>query len=199
MAKLVLATRNEGKLRELRELLRDSGIELETLAAHPGVEDVEETGETFDDNACLKASEAARSTGGWALGEDSGLVVDALEGAPGVRSARFAGEHGDDAANNARLLAELAGVTRRTCRYVCAMALARPDGEVVSVVRGSCKGTVLAEARGEGGFGYDPLFLPEGETRSMAELSPQEKATISHRGRAARSMLPLLLRHLRAG
>jgi XTP/dITP diphosphohydrolase len=196
MPTLILATRNEGKLRELRPLLAGSGIELETLAGHPEVGEVEETGSTFDDNACLKASHAANVTGCWALGEDSGLVVDALAGAPGVQSARFAGAHGDDEANNERLVRDLEGAVRRSCRYVCALALARPGGEIVTVVRGSCEGTILEQARGEGGFGYDPLFLPAGDTRSMAELSPDEKAAISHRGRATRSMRPLLIRHV---
>jgi XTP/dITP diphosphohydrolase len=196
MPTLILATRNEGKLRELCPLLDGTGVELDTLANRPEVGEVEETGASFDENASLKAAHAAHVTGCWALGEDSGLEVDALDGAPGVRSARFAGAHGDDAANNARLLQELEGNTHRACRYVCALALARPGGEIVSLVRGSCEGEVLLEGRGEGGFGYDPLFLPEGETRSMAELSPDEKAAISHRGRAARSMLPLLMRYV---
>ncbi len=196
MSTLILATRNEGKLRELRPLLDGTGIELETLAAHPEVGEIEETGKTFDDNASLKASHAAQVTDCWALGEDSGLVVDALDGAPGVHSARFAGAHGDDEANNARLLRDLEGATRRSCHYVCALALARPGGEIVSVVRGTCEGSILEEGRGEGGFGYDPFFLPAGETRSMAELSRDEKAAISHRGRATRSMRPILVRHL---
>ena len=102
----------------------------------------------------------------------------------------------DDEANNARLLRDLEGETRRSCRYVCALAFAQPGGEIVSVVRGSCEGMILEEGRGQGGFGYDPFFLPVGETRSMAELSPDEKAAISHRGRATRSMRPILVRHV---
>ena len=189
MSTLILATRNEGKLRELRPLLDGTGLELETLAAHPEVGEIEETGTTFDDNASLKASHAAKVTGCWTLGEDSGLVVDALDGAPGVHSARFAGAHGDDEANNSRLLRDLEGSTRRSCRYVCALALARPGGEIVSVVRGSCEGRILEEGRGEGGFGYDPFFLPAGETRSMAELSPEKKNEISHRAKAAAKLV----------
>ena len=137
-----------------------------------------------------------RATGAWALGEDSGLEVDALGGAPGVRSARYSGVHGDDTANNAKLLGALEGSPSRSCRYVCALALARPDGEILCTASGSCEGTLLEKARGRGGFGYDPLFVPEGETRSMAELAPDEKGRISHRGRGLRALLPELLRQL---
>jgi XTP/dITP diphosphohydrolase len=192
MTRLLLATRNAGKLRELRQLLGDEPISLETLAEHPDVDDVEETGKTFEENARIKAIHAARETGLWTFGEDSGLVVDALDGAPGVYSARYAGTHGDDEANNRKLVAALVGKTERTARYVCSLVLAAPDGTVEACWEEACEGTIAEERRGEGGFGYDPFFVPRGETRTMAELAPEEKARISHRGAALRASLPLL-------
>jgi XTP/dITP diphosphohydrolase len=199
LPRLLVATRNAGKLRELQPLLAGTGIELETLAEHPEVPEVAETGETFEANASLKAAHAARASGLWSLGEDSGLEVDALAGAPGVHSARYAGGHGDDAANNRKLLEALRAVERRTARYVCAMALARPGGEIACELRASCEGTILEAPRGEGGFGYDPLFVADGQTRSMAELAPDEKAALSHRGRAARKLEPDLRAQLAGG
>lgn len=196
MATLLLATRNDGKVRELREIFTHTGYALETLASHPEAGDVPETGSTFGENAELKAVSAARATAMWALGEDSGLEVDALRGAPGVRSARFAGPYGDTEANNAKLLVELEGVESRSARFVCAMALASPDGEVVATSRGTCEGVILEEPQGKGGFGYDPLFKPEGKRVTMAELPSEQKSALSHRGRAARAILPLLAAHL---
>jgi XTP/dITP diphosphohydrolase len=193
--RLLLATRNAGKIRELRGMLASAGLELTTLADHPEAPDVEETGESFEANARLKASAAAKATGLWALGEDSGLEVDALGGAPGVRSARYAGQHGDDEANNARLLRELRGRSDRGARYVCALALARPDGEVVAITRGVCEGAITEEPRGSRGFGYDPLFVAQGQRVTNAELMPDEKDALSHRGAAVRSLLPLLAVH----
>jgi len=193
---VLLATRNRGKLRELVALLAAAGIPCESLAEHPEVGAVEETGATFDENARLKAAAAARASGLFALGEDSGLEVDALEGAPGVRSARYAGAHGDDAANNAALMAALAGRSDRRARYRCALALARPDGAIVATTNGSCEGFITDIPRGSGGFGYDPYFIPEGRHLTMAELTPAEKAELSHRGRAAHAMRPLLALHL---
>ena len=137
MTSLLLATRNDAKVREIRQLLADGPLELETLASHPEVGEVEETGKTFDENARIKAAHAARTTRQWTIGEDSGLEVDALDLAPGVRSARFAGVHGDDEANNAKLLRDLEGQTMRTARYVCVLALADPDGELVATMRGT--------------------------------------------------------------
>ncbi len=196
MSRLLLATRNEGKIRELRALLSVAGVTLETFEAHPEIGETAETGKTFEENARLKASESARQGECWALGEDSGLEVDALGGAPGVGSARFSGEHGDDAANNGKLLHELRGESRRTARYVCVMVLANPKGEIVATTRGACEGVIREEPSGSGGFGYDPLFSPERKVVSMAELTPEEKEALSHRGRAARAMLPLLVMHL---
>lgn len=196
--RLLVATRNEGKLRELRKLLDGTGLRLETLASHPEVGEVEESGDSFEANARLKASHAARATQMWAIAEDSGLAVDALGGAPGVRSARWSGVHGDDAANVAKLLADLAGKSGpRAARFVCCMALARPDGAITATAHGSCAGEIAAAPRGSGGFGYDPVFLPaQAPGRTMAELEPDEKNAISHRAQALRAFLPLLKAHL---
>ena len=196
MTPLLLASRNAGKLRELRRMLAGTKIEVVSLDDRPEVGEVEETGETFEENAKLKAVSAALASGLWSLGEDSGLEVDALDGAPGGRSARFAGSHGDDAANNAKLLRELDGVSERGARYVSVFVLARPGGEVVAVVRGTCEGRIATAPRGDGGFGYDPLFVSSGHTRTNAELAPEEKDAISHRGVALRELLPDLERHL---
>ncbi|MCZ6462695.1 MAG: XTP/dITP diphosphatase [Proteobacteria bacterium] len=189
---LLLATRNEGKIREFQELLAGAGIEVETLDAQPDAGEVEETGETFEENARIKATHYARATGRWTVAEDSGLVVDSLGGEPGVHSARYAGTHGDDAANNRKLLSALEGVEDRGARYVCSIVLAQPSGDVAVTVQGVCEGRIVQKPRGKGGFGYDPLFVPGGEFRTNAELPPEEKNSISHRGRALRSFLPLL-------
>ena len=196
MNRLLLASRNRGKLRELRRLLE--GFAIESLDDHPEVGEVEETGETFEENAELKATQVARASGFWSLGEDSGLEVDALGGAPGVLSARFAGTHGDDEANNQKLVAALAGCRERGARYVCAFVLADSKGRVVSRVRGVCEGEIIETPRGDGGFGYDPYFVSTGQDRTNAELSPAEKDAISHRGTALRRLLPTLIKHLSA-
>jgi XTP/dITP diphosphohydrolase len=193
LKRLLLATRNEGKQRELRALLAIPNLVLETFAQHPLIGELEETGVTFEANARAKAIHAARSSGVLALGEDSGLEVDALGGAPGVRSARYAGTHGDDAANIAKLLSELARAENRRARFVCTVAVAEPDGEVTATARGSCEGAIALTPRGAGGFGYDPVFLPDGAPgRTMAELNPDEKAALSHRGQALRRIAPFL-------
>jgi XTP/dITP diphosphohydrolase len=195
--RLLVATRNEGKLRELRALLEGTGLHLETLASHPEAADVRESGATFDENARIKASAAARATKLWTIADDSGLEVEALGRAPGVRSARYAGVHGDDAANVAKLLRELDGKTDRRARFVCAMALARPDGEIVATAHGACEGAIAAEPRGKGGFGYDPVFVPHVfPDQTMAELDRHDKNAVSHRGQALRAFLPLLRAHL---
>ena len=189
--KLLIATRNAGKLAEMRAFLEGTDVELLSVADVDGLPEVEEDLDTFAGNAVKKAVSAARATGRWALADDSGLAVDALGGAPGVRSARWAGRHGDDAANNARLLAELAEVAPagRGARFVCALALARPNGEVDCVLEGEARGRILPAPRGAGGFGYDPIFLFTepgfAQTgRGFAELAPEEKGAVSHRGRA---------------
>ncbi|MCU1517051.1 MAG: non-canonical purine pyrophosphatase [Pseudarthrobacter sp.] len=203
LPRLVLATHNAGKLRELRELLRGQvpGLDVDTQvvdAAAAGAPDVVETGVTFAENSLLKARAVAEATGLVAIADDSGLAVDVMGGAPGIFSARWAGRHGDDAANLRLLLDQLADVPdgHRGAAFVCAAALAvpGPDGTSREVVEyGQLEGTLLREPRGEGGFGYDPVLQPAGEERSCAELSPAEKNAISHRGQAFRALLPAIV------
>lgn len=185
--KLVLASGNAGKLVELRELLAGSGIEL-VAQTGLGIGDAEETGLTFVENAILKARHAARASGMAALADDSGLCVDVLDGAPGLYSARYAGVHGDNAGNNAKLLRELGGVpdARRTAHFVCVLALLRTtDDPDPLIATGRWHGRVLHAPRGNHGFGYDPVFLPDdGGGLGSAELDPALKNRISHRGQA---------------
>src|SRR5262245_31058447 len=193
---LVLGTRNKKKCQEIVEILGDLGLELRDLTHYAAAPEVVEDGDTFAENACKKAVELARALGHWVLGEDSGLVVPALNGRPGVYSARYAGRQGDDAANNARLLAELAPLPddRRAAYYVCTAALADPRGEVKAVVEGRCHGVILRDARGSGGFGYDPLFLIPEYHRTFGELSARAKHALSHRARALEQLRPLFRR-----
>jgi XTP/dITP diphosphohydrolase len=195
---LILGTTNAGKLRELLELLAPHGIACRSLAGLAGAVTVEETGETFADNAALKATLQARAVGEWVLAEDSGLVVPELGGAPGIYSARFSGPNATDSANNARLLEQLAAATgsRRAAHYACHAALAAPSGTVVATSSGTCGGFIAREAAGGGGFGYDPLFVVSEYHRTFGELPAAVKAVISHRARAMRAMLPSILRHL---
>ena len=189
--KLVFATRNAGKLRELRALVAPLGIEVASVDEVAPVPEVVEDGATFEANALKKARAVVAALGGWALADDSGLEVDALDGAPGVLSARYAGVGHDDAANNAKLVAALADVPdeRRTARFRCALALCRPDGTSV-VTTGAVEGGIAREAHGDGGFGYDPYFLVDGtDGRTMAQLGADEKNRISHRGRAMAAMV----------
>lgn len=197
--KLLLASHNKKKHREFSAALAPLSIEVLLPAQVGGIEDVVEDAPTFRGNAAKKALSAARASGLWALADDSGLEVDALEGAPGVLSARFAGVHGDDAANNRLLLERLASVPdeRRSARFTCALALARPDGSLALEVQGHAHGRILHAPRGDGDFGYDPLFLftePgfEQSGKGFAELGPAEKLAISHRGRALRKLLEQL-------
>ena len=196
--RVVLATRNPHKVGELRRILADvgvSGIDLVSLADFSDVPDVAETGQTFAENAVLKATAVAVATKLCAIADDSGLSVDALSGMPGVLSARWAGRHGDDTANLALVLGQLAEVPddRRTAAFVCAAAMALPSGSVV-VEEGQVRGRLATEPRGTNGFGYDPIFVPDGNTRTMAELPPGAKDAISHRGRAFRALIPHLLK-----
>ncbi|WP_026555361.1 RdgB/HAM1 family non-canonical purine NTP pyrophosphatase [Arthrobacter sp. 35W] len=198
--RLVLATHNQGKLRELRELLRGQvpGLDVDTQvvdAGAVGAPDVKETGTTFAENSLLKAREVARHTGLLAIADDSGLAVDVLGGAPGIFSARWSGTHGNDGANLALLLAQLSDIDadHRGAGFVCAAALASPDGSLEVVEHGELRGTLLAAPRGEGGFGYDPILQPLGMDRSCAELAPAEKNAISHRGQAFRALLPHII------
>jgi XTP/dITP diphosphohydrolase len=195
MQRLILATRNANKVTELRAILAEVGMSLELVGtdAYPEVPDIKETGVTFAENALLKAHGLARATGLPAVADDSGLCVDVLGGAPGIFSARWAGRHGDDRANLELLLAQLADVpdAHRTAYFACAAALALPDG-TERVVEGRLYGTLRHAPAGTGGFGYDPILQPEGETRTCAELSPEEKNAISHRGKAFRALAPVV-------
>lgn len=188
--KVVLATRNAGKIRELHALLAGLGVEVVGLAAFPDVGEVEETGATFLENARLKARAVCRATGLVSLADDSGLCVDALSGAPGVHSARFAGEKASDGANNAKLLAALTHVPDRdrTCRFVSVIVAAAPDGREL-VAEGVWEGRVAAAPSGEGGFGYDPLFFDETAGKTAAQLTAAEKNARSHRGKALAALV----------
>jgi len=191
MERLLLGTRNKGKIMELKGLLSDlSGIEILTFEDVPFFE-VAETGETFLDNALLKAESIVKETGLPVLAEDAGLEVFSLAGAPGVRSARYAGEGHDYSANNALLLKRLQGVDDRRARFITVAVLLLPDLQVF-VTTGILPGTIAHAPAGEGGFGYDPLFIPAGASRTLAELSLVEKNRISHRMRAMRRMRPII-------
>ncbi|MGP3983360.1 RdgB/HAM1 family non-canonical purine NTP pyrophosphatase [Streptomyces sp. KR80] len=195
MQRLILATRNANKVTELRAILAGAGLSVELVGAdaYPDVPDVKESGITFAENALLKAHALARATGLPAVADDSGLCVDVLGGAPGIFSARWAGKHGDDRANLELLLAQLEDITgpHRTAHFACAAALAFPDGRE-RVVEGRLHGTLRHAPAGEGGFGYDPILQPEGETRTCAEMTPEEKNAISHRGKAFRALAPVI-------
>jgi XTP/dITP diphosphohydrolase len=188
--KLVLATANPDKAREIAAVLRDAGVAVELVPRPPAVPEVDETGETLEDNARLKARVLCEATGLGAVADDTGLEVDALRGAPGVYSARFAGESATYADNVAKLLEVMRDVPapRRTARFAT-VALARwPDGREVAAI-GEVEGMIAWEARGSEGFGYDPVFVPiEGDGRSFAEMAPVEKHAVSHRGRAFRTL-----------
>jgi XTP/dITP diphosphohydrolase len=209
-ADIVLATRNAAKLRELARILgaqdsasQDGGeqIRLAGLDEFPGAPDVPETGATFEENALLKARAIADYTGLPAVADDSGLCVDALNGMPGVLSARWAGEHGDDKANLELVLAQVADVpdTRLGARFVCAAALVVPGSASLPAVRewvvtGQVEGRLTRAPRGSGGFGYDPIFLPDGFGQTTAEMTAEAKDAISHRGRAFRALTPFISR-----
>lgn len=191
MPDVLIATANAGKLREIRRLTADSRLNWIGLDSYPDLVPPDESGAGFAENARIKALHYSGLSGLLALADDSGLVVDALDGAPGVKSARFAGEPSDDQANNRKLIASLADVPpeRRTARFQCAMALAEP-GRVLLEAFGEVEGFIVDNARGENGFGYDPHFLLIEQGRTAAELSPDEKGALSHRGRALREILP---------
>jgi XTP/dITP diphosphohydrolase len=183
---LVVATQNPGKLKEFQHHLSDLSWELEMM---PVELDVEETGETFMENACLKASQVAQQMGQWAIADDSGLEVAALNGGPGVYSARY-GQ--DDPDRISRLLRELGDTLQRSAQFVCAIALANPDGEIVGQSEGICPGEILYETQGRGGFGYDPVFYVPSMGLTYAEMSKDQKREISHRGRAIAQIIPQL-------
>jgi XTP/dITP diphosphohydrolase len=197
--KLVVATGNVGKAREFREMLGADRFEWSDLSTHGEIPAVEETGKTFRANACLKATHYATHLKSWALADDSGLVVDALDGAPGVLSARWALHDGTgkgDADNNSTLLRQLADVPdeKRTARFVCVLALSDPLGRIALTTQDSVEGTILREARGTNGFGYDPLFYLSEYDKTTAQLPPSVKHEISHRGKALRRMKALMER-----
>ncbi|MFD9379981.1 RdgB/HAM1 family non-canonical purine NTP pyrophosphatase [Streptomyces sp. NPDC059999] len=193
--RLILATRNAGKISELHAILSDAGLphELVGADAYPEIPDVKETGITFAENALLKAHALARATGLPAVADDSGLCVDVLNGAPGIFSARWAGTHGDDQANLDLLLAQIGDIAdeHRGAHFACAAALALPDG-TERVVEGRLLGTLRHTPAGAGGFGYDPILEPSGDTRTCAELTAAEKNAISHRGQAFRALVPVI-------
>jgi XTP/dITP diphosphohydrolase len=183
---LVVATSNPGKLREMQAYLADSNWE---LTLKPEELEVEETGDTFAANACLKASEVAQATKQWAIADDSGLEVDALNGVPGVYSARYGN---NDSERIARLLRELGNEVNRQAQFICAVAIARPDGAIVLQSEGICRGEILHAARGDGGFGYDPIFYVPEKQLTFAEMAREMKGSISHRGQALKALIPQL-------
>ncbi|MCG9891771.1 MAG: RdgB/HAM1 family non-canonical purine NTP pyrophosphatase [Thermosynechococcaceae cyanobacterium MS004] len=183
---LVIATQNSGKLKEFQHHLE--GLPW-TLDLMPQDLEIEETGQTFLENACIKASQVAKQLGQWAIADDSGLAVDALQGAPGVYSARYGT---DDLDRIARLLRELGDTPKRTAQFVCAIALARPDGEIACHAEGVCAGEILYDSQGEGGFGYDPIFYVPAAHLTFAEMTKDQKRAISHRGKAIAALLPQL-------
>ena len=198
MSRLVLATRNAAKLDELRRILAPLvPVEVIGLGDVPAYEELPETGATFEENALIKAREAATRTGLPAVADDSGLSVDALNGMPGVLSARWAGSAASDENNLRLVLEQTADVPdeRRGAAFVCAAVLVTPDG-TEQVVLGTVTGTLLRAPRGTNGFGYDPVFRPDGESRTTAEMAPAEKDAISHRGQAFRALAPIVAREL---
>jgi XTP/dITP diphosphohydrolase len=183
---LVVATQNPGKLQEMQHHLSDLPWQLQLM---PENLEVEETGQTFQENAYLKASQVAKQMGQWAIADDSGLAVDALKGAPGVYSARYGT---DDSDRIARLLRELGDASNRTAKFVCAIAIARPNGEIACYAEGVCPGEILYEPQGRGGFGYDPIFYVPTVHLSFAEMDKDQKRKVSHRGQAIAALLPQL-------
>jgi len=192
VAELVLATRNAGKILEVERLLQAHAPQIHVRSVSEfNLDDVEETGDTFEANALLKAETIARNTCLPALADDSGIAIDALGGAPGIYSARWAGVHGDDAANIAKVLEQLESIpdADRGAQFVCVIALALPDGRSMTV-RAEVEGQVRRVPMGDQGFGYDPIFQPDGFTITTAEMSPEQKDAISHRGKALREIAP---------
>lgn len=197
--KLVLATKNKGKIAEIVKIIADlPQIEILSLMDFPEIPPIAETGKTFTENAMLKAKTVARFTGHWALADDSGLTVAYLKGAPGVYSARYAGENATDAENNTKLLAALKGVPmeKRQAAFVCVMALCNPEGACY-ICEGRCEGAIALAPKGTHGFGYDPIFYVPSYNKTMAELGPEVKNKISHRAAALQQLKPLLQRLLK--
>lgn len=185
--RLILATRNTHKTEEIRHIIGDR-FEVLDVTSFPDLPEIEETGSTFLENARLKALGISRRIDGWVLADDSGLEVDALGGAPGVWSSSYGGEEGNHAKNNERLMKEMAGKAERSARFRCTLVLAK-DGEEMAVFTGTVEGRIAESPSGNGGFGYDPLFIPEGHTATMADLGATVKSTLSHRAEAIRSFV----------
>ncbi len=186
---IVAATRNPGKIREIRLLLAQIPVRLVGLDEYPDAGEIEETGSTFVENAELKATGYARLTGEMAVSDDSGLVVDALAGAPGVQSARYAGAGASDAERIRKLLDEIGSADERSARFVCAISVADRNGRILRSVEGKCEGRIALVPTGENGFGYDPVFIPTGFSRSFGELPDEVKSQISHRADASRKIM----------
>lgn len=195
MEKIIAATKNKGKIREINAITEKLGISVipRDEAGVPEDFDTDETGSTFEENSEMKARDILEMTGIAAVADDSGLVVDALGGEPGVYSARYAGEEHNDAANRKKILEKLSGVPdeARTARFVCVVTLAMPGGETLQA-RGTVEGKIIEEERGENGFGYDPIFIPDGYDRTFAQMSAEEKNGISHRANALAALAELL-------
>jgi XTP/dITP diphosphohydrolase len=191
--RIVLATRNQGKIRELARIFADVLPEDELLGTDnvPGLADVEETEDSFEGNSLLKARAVSASTNLPAIADDSGLAVDYLGGAPGIYSARYSGVHGDDEANLQKVLVEMSGITNRGAKFVCAAAFVAPNG-YEKVLRAEMAGTLIDSPRGTNGFGYDPIFLPEGFSQTTGEMDAQLKDSISHRGKAMRALAQVI-------
>lgn len=200
MKEIIVATKNRGKARDFIGMFEPLGFIVKTLHDYEEIEDVEETGTTFEENAVIKAEAVAKRLGRIVIADDSGLIVDALNGEPGIYSARYAGEHKDNEANIDKVLEKLKGVpdNERTARYYCALALAFPDGRTTTV-NGTCEGTIRHERRGTNGFGYDPIFYMSQLDKTMAEITLEEKNQISHRAEAMRKLKDVLPSLIGAG
>ena len=194
MHTIVLSSRNKKKAREVSEILAPAGFVVVPVTEFPDIPEVDEDGTTFAENAAKKASEVARRLNRWVIGEDSGLQVDALNGAPGIYSARYSGEGATDESNNRKLIADLDGIPneKRGAGYICSVALSDPSGTIRIACEGTCRGRILTEAYGEGGFGYDPFFLIPEYHLTFGQLSSTVKHRLSHRARAFAKFLPLL-------
>jgi XTP/dITP diphosphohydrolase len=187
---LVIATRNKKKRQEIEEILKDCDIDILSLEDYPEFPDIKEEGTTFEDNAVKKSRVVAKLANKWALADDSGLEVEALGGRPGVHSARFAGKEQNDEANIRKLLKLMDGIPKekRKARFSCFIAISKPTGEVVKIVKGSCEGWIGLKPRGRHGFGYDPVFIASGQSKTFAELKPELKNQISHRAKALKKV-----------
>ncbi len=189
---ILIATGNQGKIKELRELLAILPIELKTLNDFQNIVEIEETGETFAENAILKAKGYALQTNMWALADDSGLEIDALNGEPGVFSARYAGENASSEERNAKVLAKLENNLNRNAKFVCSIAISDEKGEIKHLTDGVCQGKIILSPRGTNGFGYDPIFVPDDFDKTFGEIADKEKQEISHRGKAMKKIFEFL-------